>query len=166
MEKRRWAEAASEGRCGEIEQVEGVRETVKEQWRGQLRKVGKDAEWTVCAARTRQMVEADARALSNGGFTQVTMVDLAAWQASKDAITGQELDHSCRHLLTYPFVLWQIFLGRSSTSIQIHLQLSPCGRVFCYTHVSTCVLTFCLTVKQPNDFRLLCKTVASNVVLG
>lgn len=109
MDKRGWAEAASEGRCGEIEQEEGVRETVKEQWRGQLRKVGKDAEWTVFAARMRQMVEADARALSNGGFTQVTMVDLAAWQASKDAITGQELDHSCHHLLTYPFVLWQIF---------------------------------------------------------
>lgn len=126
MEKRRWAEAASEGRCGEIEQAEGVRETVKEQWHGQLRKVGKDAEWTVCAARTRQMVEADARALSNGGFTQVTMVDLAAWQASKDAITGQELDHSCcRHLLTYPFVLWQIFLGRSSTSIPNILTAIP-----------------------------------------
>lgn len=104
--------------------------------------------------------------------TQVTMVDLAARHASKDAITGQGCNIQNQTTLDVVIcLLLHLFYGKyfqaeAVLSFQIYLQLSPCGRVFCYPHVSTCVFTFCLTVKQPNDFRLICKTVASNVVLG
>lgn len=70
MKKRRWAEATNEGQCIEIEQEERGREAVKERLCGQLRKLGKDIEWTVWAAWTRHMVETDARVLICGGFTQ------------------------------------------------------------------------------------------------